>query len=158
VGELFGLGASFGMDNACCGLETSFDEVHNLLDTPLEGYRDVFVHEGSPSLGSNHVLPSPLEHSHVSIFCSQPSFSPKLDFDVPIDNFKISDSNVDLGHEDNVFNILGGNLENYESLGCLSGYDVALDPYCIYLVDKPKKPCGILSWIFLLIFLWRLLL
>ena len=76
VGEPFGLVANFDMNNTCCGLETPFEEVHNLVDTPLEGCHDMFVHEGSPSLGSNHVIPNSLEHSYVSPVCSQPSFSP----------------------------------------------------------------------------------
>ena len=33
VGESFGLGASFGMNNALCGLEDTFDMEHNLFDT-----------------------------------------------------------------------------------------------------------------------------
>jgi len=40
---------------------------------------------------------------------SQPSFSLELDFDVPIDNFEICDSNVDMGNKDNVLNMLGEN-------------------------------------------------
>jgi len=35
--------------------------------------------------------------------------------------------------------VLGGNVETFESLGIFSGYDAALDPYCIYVVDKPRK-------------------
>ena len=97
VGESFGLGASFGMNNALCGLEDTFDMDHNLVDTPLKGCRDVFVHEESPSLACDNVLISLLDHSHVSTFCSQPSFSLELDFDVLIDNFAICDSNVDMG-------------------------------------------------------------
>ena len=58
---------------------------------------------------------------------------------MPIDNFEICDSNVDLGHEDNMFHMLGGNNDNFKSLGYLSGYDAALDPCCTYLVDKPRK-------------------
>jgi len=50
VGEPFRLGASFGMNNALCGLEDTFNMKHNLVDTPLEGCRDVFMHEESPSL------------------------------------------------------------------------------------------------------------
>ena len=42
---------------------------------------------------------------------SQPSFSPALDFDVPIDNFEISDSNVDMGNKDNALNMLGRNVD-----------------------------------------------
>ena len=73
-------------------------------------------------------------------FYSQPSFSPEYTYDVPIDNFEICDSNVDLGNENSVLNVLGGNTdENFESLGNFSGYDAALDPYCIYLVDTPRK-------------------
>jgi len=37
VGEPFGFVASFGMNNALCGLEDTFDMEHNLFDTPLEG-------------------------------------------------------------------------------------------------------------------------
>ena len=47
MGEPFGLVARFGMNNACCGLKTPFAGVHQLVDTPLEGSRDMFVHEGS---------------------------------------------------------------------------------------------------------------
>ena len=127
------------MGNAFYGLEDTFNVEHNLVNTPLEGYRDVFLHEGSPSLAYDNVIPNSLEHSHVSTFCSPPSFSPELDFDVRIDNFEICDSNVDLGHEDNMFHMLGGNVDNFESLGNLCGYDAALDLYCIYLVDKHRK-------------------
>jgi len=95
------------------------------------------VHEGPPSLGSNHVIPNPLDHSHVSPMCSQPSFSPEYSVDVLNDLSKFCNSNVDMGNEDNMFNMLRGNNEIFESLGYLSGYDAALDPYYIYLVDKP---------------------
>ena len=78
VGEPIRLVARFGMNNACCGLEDTFDMEDNLVDTPLQGCRDVFMHEGSPSLACDYVLPSPLEHSHVSTLCSQPSFSPSI--------------------------------------------------------------------------------
>jgi len=139
VDEPFGLVARIGINNACCGLKTSFDEVHNLVDTPLEGCSDMFMHEGSPSLGLNHAIPNPLEHFHDSIMCSQPSLSHELDYDVPIDNLEICDSNVDLGHENKLFNVLGGNNDNFESLGYLSGYNAALNPYCICLVDEPRK-------------------
>jgi len=52
---------------------------------------------------------------------------------------------MDLGYDDNMLNIIGGSDETIESLGSLCGYDAALDPYCINLVDKPRK---ILSNIF----------
>ena len=63
----------------------------NLVDTPLEGCSDMFMHERSPSIGSNHVIPNPLEHFHDSIMCSQPSLSPELDFDVPKDISNLCD-------------------------------------------------------------------
>jgi len=138
-GEPFGYAARFSGKNACKESQDTFIMAHDLVDTPLEGCHDVFVHEESPSLGSNHVLPSPLEHSHVSTFCSQCSLSPKYTIDVPIDNFELCVSNVDLGNMNNVLNVHGGNVETFESLGIFSGYDAALDPYCICLVDKPRK-------------------
>jgi len=85
---------------------------HNLVDTPLEGCRDVFMHEGSPGLTCANVLPNPLEHSHVLTFCSPSSFPPAYTFDVPIDNFDICDYNVEMGNADNMFHMLGGNVEN----------------------------------------------
>ena len=74
--SLFGLVARFCMNNACCGLKDTFDMEHNLVYIPLEGCRDVLVHEESPNLGSNHVSHKPLEHFHVSLLCSQPFFPP----------------------------------------------------------------------------------
>jgi len=38
-----------------------------------------------------------------------------------------------------MFHMLGGNVDHFESLGYLSRYGATLDPYCIYLVDKPRK-------------------
>ena len=38
-----------------------------------------------------------------------------------------------------MFHMLGGNNDNFKSLGYFSGYDAALDPCCTYLVDKPRK-------------------
>ena len=35
--------------------------------------------------------------------------------------------------------MLGGDVENFESLGSLCGYDVALDQYYIDLEDEPRK-------------------
>ena len=51
----------------------------------------------------------------------------------------IYDAIVDLGHEDNIFNVLGRNVNNFVSLGYFSGYDSLLDLYCIYLVDDSRK-------------------
>jgi len=86
--------------------------VHNLIETPLKRHCDVFEHERSSSLGYDNVLPNPLYQSHVSSMCSQPSCFPEYYFNVPIDNFMICDSNVDLGREDNMFDVLGGNVAN----------------------------------------------
>ena len=58
---------------------------------------------------------------------------------MPIDNFEICDSNVDMSNKDNVLNMLGWNVDTFMSLGYFSGYDASLDPYCIYLVDKSRK-------------------
>ena len=65
------------MNNVCCGLETPFEEVPHLVDTPLKGC-DMFVHEGSPSLGCDNVSSNPLVNFHVSPVCSQPPFSPSI--------------------------------------------------------------------------------
>jgi len=140
VGESFGLGASFGMTDALCGLGDTVEEVHNLVYTPLEGCRDLFVHGGSSSLSYENVFPNLLEHAHVSTFSSQPSSSsPELAFEVPISIYKICDSEVDMGNEEYMFNVLGGNVYSLESLGSLCGYDAALDPYYLKLVDVPRK-------------------
>ena len=58
---------------------------------------------------------------------------------MPVDNLKINDSNVDLGHEDNEFNVLGGNVDDYLSLGNFRGYDPSIDPYCEFLEDQLRK-------------------
>jgi len=86
--------------------------MYDLAKTPLEGCRDMFVHGGSSSLGSNYAIPNPIEHSHVSLMCSQHSSPPKNCFEASNENPMFSDSNVDLGHEENMFNILGGNVIN----------------------------------------------
>jgi len=117
VGEPFGLVAKIGMNNALGGLETPFEEVHTLVFTPLKGCRDIFVHEGSSSLACDNVVPNPLEHFHVSTFCSQPSSSPENTYDVPIDNFELCDGNVDMGNA------------NYMCLICLVGMLSILSPY-----------------------------
>jgi len=51
VGEPFGF-ARFDEVNACLESRDTFDRVHNLVETPLERHRDVFVHEESANLGS----------------------------------------------------------------------------------------------------------
>ena len=63
------------MTGALWGVEETLEREHNLVYTPLEGCRDLFLHEGSSSLSFENVLPNPLEHAHVSTFSSQPSSS-----------------------------------------------------------------------------------
>jgi len=57
----------------------------------------------------------------------------------------------------NMFNILGGSDETFESLGNFSWYDAALDPCCIYLVEKPRKIMWNAFFDFSFDFLWRFL-
>jgi len=85
------------------------------------------------------VIPNPLNHSYVSPMCSQPSFTPNYLFDMPNDISKLCDSKMNLDYDDNMLNLIGGSDETFESLGYLCGYDSALDPYCIFLVDKSRK-------------------
>ena len=80
------------------------------------------MNKESPSLGfDNNVLTNPFDHSHVLPICSLSSPSPEYYIDVPIDNPMICNGNVDLGYENNMFNILGGNVDNFVSLGYFSG-------------------------------------
>ena len=58
---------------------------------------------------------------------------------MPNNNFELNESNIDLGHESHMLNLLGGNNAIFESLGYFRGYDAALDTYCIDLVDLPRK-------------------
>jgi len=138
VGEPFRF-ARFDEVNAREESEDTFDVAHNLVDTPSEGCRDTFVHEGSLSVGCDDVSPNLLDHSYVAPVCLQPSFSSDYSFDMPNDIFKLCDSNMDLGCDDNMLNVLGGNDKNFEPLGYFSGYDASLDPHYINLVDKPRK-------------------
>jgi len=55
VGEPIRLDASLGMNSVLCRFEYTLDREHNLVDTPLEGCREVFVHEGSSSLTCDNV-------------------------------------------------------------------------------------------------------
>jgi len=114
--------------------------VHDLVQTHLEGSRDVFVHKDFPGLDFNNIVfPNSIDHSDVSLIYSLPS--PSLDFyiDMPIENPMICDANNGLGYENIMFNMLGGNVDNFISLGYFYGYDASFDPYSMYLVDKPRK-------------------
>jgi len=79
------------------------------------------------------VFLNPLDHTHVSPMCSQPS--PSLEYDIvePIDNSMICHANIDLGHEVKMFNMLGGNVHDFVSLGYFRGYDPSIDPYYVCL-------------------------
>ena len=126
MGELFGLVAKFDVGAICCESKDAFDVMHNLVETPLEVSCDECVHEDSSIPNSNYVILNSLDHSHISTICSQPSSFPEFNFDVPIDNSTICNSNVDLDYEDNVFDMLGGNVANSLSLGYFSGCDALL--------------------------------
>ena len=69
MGEPFGLVTRLGINNACCGLETLFEEVHHLVETPLEGCRDMFVHEGSPKLVCDDDIPPILLSNSLFLPC-----------------------------------------------------------------------------------------
>jgi len=64
---------------------------------------------------------------------------PEYYIDAPIDNPKICNSNVDLGHAVKMFNMLGVNVDNFLPLGYFCEYDASFDPYGMYLVDAPRK-------------------
>ena len=86
MGEPFGIVAGSSVIDACFGSEDTLDEMHDLVEIPLEGSRDVFMHEKSHSLGCTNVLLNPLYHSHVLPMCSQPSRSPEYYINTPISN------------------------------------------------------------------------
>jgi len=80
--------------------------VDDLGKTPSEGSTDVFLHEKSPNLDfHDSVL---LSYSFP--LSSQPSPSLEYYIDVPIYSPMIYDAPMDLGHENKIFNMLGGNL------------------------------------------------
>jgi len=140
AGEPFGVVARSSVIDTSFESEDTFDKVHDLVETPLEGSHDVLVHDWSPGLGfDDNVFPNLLDHFHISPICSLPPLSPEYYIDVPIDNPKICDSNVYLGHASKTLNLLGGNVDSFLSLGYFCGYDASLDLYCIFLVDKPRK-------------------
>jgi len=139
VGEFFGVVARSSVIDVSFELEDTFNKVHNLVNTALEGCCYERVHEEYSCLCFNYAFPNPLDHTHVSPMFSQPSISPKYSLDASSDDPNICDFNVDLGSVDHMFNMLGGNVDNFLSLGYFCGYDASLDPYCIFLVDKPRK-------------------
>ena len=136
--ELFGF-FNFGVVDACFEPKYTSDKAHDSAETPLEASSDIFSHEKSPSLGFDDiVLPNSFVHSHVFPFCSLPSQSHEYYTDVPSDPM-ICDANAHLGYDNNMFDVLGGNADNFMSLGHFSGYNTSIDAYCMYLMNAPKK-------------------
>jgi len=114
--------------------------VHDLVEAPLEESHDAFIHEESPNLSfDDNVIPNPLDHSHVSPMCSQPSPYPECDIVELVDNSMIYNANIDFDYDGNEFNVLGGNVDDYVSLVYFRGYDPSIDPYCVFLEDLPRK-------------------
>jgi len=158
MGEPFGIVTSFSVFYACFGSEDTLYEVYDLNKTPLEGSRDVLMHEVSLSFGfDGSVLPNSLDHLHASPLCLLPSSSLGYYIDTPIDNPMIFYANVDLGYEDNVFDVLGGNVNDYVSLGYFRGYDPSIDSYCVCLEDLPRKVMWITFFNPFYDFLWTLI-
>jgi len=138
--SFFGEVARFDVLDVCFESEDTLKEVYDLVKTSLEGSRDVFLHEESPSIGSDDsVIPNLLDHFHASPICSLSPPSPEYYTDTPIENPLIFDANVDLGYAVNIINMLGGNANNFVFLGCFSGFNASLDPYYMYLEDLPRK-------------------
>ena len=72
VGEPFGFDARFSVTDACLESEDTLDEVYNLDKTPLEGSRNMLVHEESTCLGCNNVLLIPLIIPMFPLFVQNP--------------------------------------------------------------------------------------
>ena len=51
----------------------------------------------------------------------------------------ICDVDMDLGYENNMFRMLGGNVDDYVFLGYFRGFDPSIDSYCVCLENFPKK-------------------
>ena len=132
--------ARFSTVDACFKSEDIFGKMHDVLKTSLEGSCEVFMYEEPPSLDFDNIaLRNPLDDSRVSPIRSLPSPSLDYYFDVLIDNPMIFYSNDDLGYEDDMFHMLGGNVDNFMCRGYFSGYNASLDAYCMCLVDAPRK-------------------
>ena len=56
-----------------------------------------------------------------------------------------------------MFDVLGGNVVNFVSLGCFSCYNASVVPYCMYLVDENRKIMRHIFFDFFFPFLWYLL-
>jgi len=66
--------------------EDILDEVHDLVETPLEGLRELFMLEESPNIRCDFVLPKPLDHSYTSPLYSLPSVPHEYYIDAPTSN------------------------------------------------------------------------
>jgi len=82
---------------------------------------------------------TPLIIPMFHLFVHYPHLPPDYYIDVSIDNHMICDANINLGSVDNMFNMLGGNVDNFASLGYFNGYNASLDLYCMCLVYAPRK-------------------
>ena len=89
--EPFGIIARFIIVDAYFESKDSFDEVHDLAETPLEGSHDVFMHEEFPSFNYDNILPNCLDHSYAFPLCSLATPSPEHYIDALIDNPMICD-------------------------------------------------------------------
>ena len=38
-----------------------------------------------------------------------------------------------------MFDVLDESVDNFVSLVYFSGYNASLEPYCLYIVDKPRR-------------------
>ena len=82
----------------------------------------VAIVSSSPDL-TDHVSLNPLAISRASS-CSLPSPSPQY---------------CDLSSIDSLAVLKGNVVDCSESLGTFRGYDPSLDPYSLYLEDRPRK-------------------
>jgi len=95
MGEPFGVVARFSFVDACFKLEDTLNKVYHLVEPPLDRSSDVSMHEESHRLRSDdNVLPSPLDHSHTSLFVDYPP-SPEYHISVLINNPMIFNAALD---------------------------------------------------------------
>jgi len=48
-------------------------------------------------------------------------------------------ADMDLGYKNDMFSMLGGNVDDYVFLGYFRRFDLLIDPYCVCLENLPKK-------------------
>ena len=63
----------------------------------------------------------------------------KYCIDAPIGNNMIFEATMDSGYEDNVFDLLGGNVDDYAFLGYLRGYSPFINPHSVDLANLPRR-------------------